>query len=272
MRLLPGMLLAIVIALPAVAQSSYVNAEDPLPMRADKTYLDLLRLAIPDIEPVDGAYTGTLGQSLPDLSGPGEPPLENIAVSTATLEVITLIADSTLHMALLVEADIDGAPGAALIIVDLTDEPQLVATANVATDQSTSVDSRMSIGPSDEALIVSNSHFNSSEGYMTQSLIGLVDERLVELASVFTLREFYCGVDRQQLASFAPLIDADGGQYQRFIVTVTEVTLPTAEDCGDAAPSPGTTAAAATYTWNGEAYSPDSDALDRLYRETKNRF
>lgn len=273
MRISLALPLLLAMAMPAVAQSADpASPADAIPGRGGLTYLDLLRLASPDLVERDGTYEGTISGALRSLAFADDPPVDDFPVSFRSIDAVAFASDGEPLLALMLNTD----NGAAVVAIFDPVAQTLVDIADVAADQHTSFDhpAVLPLGESDDGLLVSSSHFNSSQGYRMTSVLALMDGQLREVADVFTFRENYCGVDRDQQALISPG-EGQPGRWQPFTITVTEVTLPPLEDCGsEGAPVPGTRAVAATYLWNdaADAYQPDSNALDKLYRDTEARF
>lgn len=276
MRLLSILLLMLVSALPAFAQATTVKPDQSIPQHQALTYADLIRLAAPDFAATGSEYHGTLALPLRNIAYPEDPDRLDVAIRLSSLEAVLSTSDNRDSMALLVDTEIEeGAFSSVLIVVDITEDPRLVDLADVASDQSTSFNEQalLDLSDGDQALLISSSHFNSSQGYRSTSVVAVMGDRLTSLASAFTLRENYCGVDRQQMAAFAAL-ESSADYWQPFTITVTEATLHSAEDCGGLAAEPATRSVAATFSWNAAAgrYEPDSNALADLYHETEQRF
>jgi hypothetical protein len=273
MRITFALPLLLALSMPALAQSAdLASPADAIPGQGGLTYLDLLRLAAPDLGELDGTYEGTISGPLRSLAFAEDPAVVDFPVSFRSIDAIAFDSDGAPLLALMLNTD----NGAAVVAVFDPVARTLVDIADVAADQHTSFDhpTVLPLGEGDDGLLVSSSHFNSSQGYRMTSVLALMDGQLREVADVFTLRENYCGVNRDQEAVISAA-EGQPGRWQPFTITVTEITLPAQEDCGsDGAPEPGTRAVAATYLWNeaAGAYQPDSNALDKLYRDTEARF
>ncbi|UJW86332.1 hypothetical protein [Devosia sp. SL43] len=280
MRTLTALLLLPLLAAPALAQSTSIELTDTVPGFAGLTYFDLARTIAPDLEQVDGHYEGVITTPVRNLAYADEAPIPALSVSFYRGNVVSFSSDGIEMLALMVSANAaeTGTPGAAVLaIFDPAHPGSPIDIADVASDQFTGFDdpSTVSLGNEEDGLIVSSSHFNSSQGYRMSAVIALVDGKLTEMTEVFTLNENYCGIRREQLHSIAPLISDSDDRWHPFVVTVTEVTTVGVTDCD---PMPvamtGTRAVAATFSWSAESgrYEPDSTALDDLNAETEARF
>jgi len=100
------------------------------------------------------------------------------------------------------------------------------------------------------------------------------DGRLQLVDTVFTSDERACGFERIQFPAFRAGERGDR-PYADIVVTVTEETKRTEEDCGAAElPAAGVRAVEVIYRWDAAQmrFLPDSDALEVLARETEARF
>lgn len=274
MRIL-AMILALTLSTPTWAQAVTVDADQRV--HADKaySYADIIELAVPDLVESNGVYSGTLMPELRSIPYPEDTPIQHVPVRFSTVETMPFLSGGKQHFGLLIDPADEDSFASILLVVELEGTPRLVDVVDIGADQHSGFaeQSLLAIGDADEALITSSAHFNSSQGYRLQSVIGLIDGKLVELASVFTLRENYCGVDRQQTATITPLVSLTDG-YGPFTIAVAEATLPTADDCDEQKLVPGTRSAATTYIWNAalHRYVPDNNAIDDLNSDTEQRF
>lgn len=274
------LLFAVVATLGLCANASgqqLVAPGDASPYAGAATYAELVRLAVPDLAEVDGRFVGTLGAALPSLIYPDDPPIDGAQVSFASLTALPFTSEGKPHLALLLDSgDAFFMATDILVALALSDPPRLVDMADITADEHTGFGepALLALGSGEQGILVASSHFNSSQGYKSTTVAALIDGRLTGVADVFTLRENYCGMGREQIASFAS-IAALSERWQPFAVTVTEVTLPLDDDCGEADKVKfGTRSAAVTYIWGEQTglYQPDSTALDDLYAETEARF
>lgn len=275
MRLLSALLLLPLMAVPALAQSTSVTLTDVVPGFANLTYLDLARTLVPDLTQVDGQYQGAVSMPLRNLAYPGER-VAGFTVASYEGSALSFVSGGSARIALLLDAESpEGNWSSVLAIFDPAAPTAPIDVADVAIDQMTSFGEQATIrlGPDEEGLVIENSHFNSNQGYRDTAVIAMVDGALVQVASVFSFNENYCGMRREQLPHIAPVTTDGSEQWLPFSITVTETTIATECDGGETA-TPGTRAVAATYAWSADSgrYERDSTALDDLLTETEARF
>ena len=277
MRTLPALLLLPFLAAPAFAQGTSIELTDTV-AGTTVTYLDLARVVAPDLEQVSGMYAGTVALPVRSIPYPDDAPNTALTLALYSAEATLFTSNGVSLIALLLDADNPDALGSSVVAVfDLAEPHKVIDLADVASDRFTSFDepALLSLGDTDDGLLISSSHFNSSQGYRNTSVIALVDGKLTEVASVFTFNENYCGMRREQMRAFAPITTDAGQRWAPFTITVTETTDAGVNECGGTeTAASGTRAAAATFRWaaNVGRYQPDSTALDELFAETQARF
>lgn len=263
------------LAAPAIAQTTSIEMSDTVPGTA-LTYLDLVKIVAPDVKQVVGRYEGLVNAPVRSLAFPEDKPVTDLTLAFYSANAIPFVSDSVPLLGLLLETE-EEFDGAVLVVFDLTHPEQIVDLADVSSDQFTAFDhpTLLPLGDRDDGILVSNSHFNSSQGYRSTDIIALLDGKLTDMASVFTFNENYCGLRREQLEAISPVTSDSGDRWQPFAITVTEVTGLTPGEC-DTLPEaiPGTRAVAAAFRWDqaSASFKPDSTALDELYKQTAERF
>ena len=257
---------------------SFPDLGSAIPGQKDATYLDLARMVIPDLAVgSDGFYRGSLPIEMRHIEGPdggGSPP-ETSGLSNAGVLAIKAGGEDRLTMLFDLGDSPDSAEGyAVLALYDVTAEPKLLDTVNVAVDRSTYFrePGKLSVGASDDVLITMSTHFNSSQGYVITPLIMIRNDRFELIDMIYTFDENLCSYRRTQNVAFQTL--TDGQPYAAIKVTVTDATLPNGESCDDAPPQASSRDISVTYHWDKAAshYAKDSDALDKLAGENANRF
>lgn len=279
MRTMLALPLLLALATPVLAQSS-VEMSDSVPGFANTTYFDLAHAIAPDLHQVDGRYQGIIMVPVRNLSFAEDTPITGLPLAFYGASALRFTSGGAERVALLLDADAEaaGALGSSVLAIFDPAHPEApVDLADVASDQHTGFDEPavLPLGIEDDGLLVSSYHANSSQGYRTTSVLALVDGKLTEMASVFTLNENYCGLRREQLRALAPVIDDGDGRWSPFAITVTETTNLVDGACDDLPDAkPGTRAVAATFRWDEAAggYAPDSTALADLFAETQARF
>lgn len=278
MRTILALPLLLALATPALAQS--IEMSDAVPGFANTTYFDLARALAPDLQQVDGRYQGVIGVPVRNLAYADDTPITGLPLAFYGASTVTFTSGGTELLAMLLDADAEaaGALGSSVLAIFDPAHPEApVDLADVASDQHTGFDepAALRLGTEDDGLLVSSYHSNSSQGYRITSVLALVDGKLTEMASVFTLNESHCGLRREQLRALAPVMDDGDGRWSPFAITVTETTYLVEGECDELPDAkPGTRAVAATFRWDeaAGAYAPDSTALADLFAETADRF
>jgi hypothetical protein len=280
MRTIFALPLLLALAMPAYAQDTSIELTDAVPGAAGLTYFDLARTIAPDLHEAGGRYQGVLSMPVRNLVYPEDPPIAALPLSFYGMSAVTFTSGGTELVALLLDADAEaaGALGSSVLAIFDPAHPQAaIDVADVASDQHTGFDepSVLELGAEDDGLLVSSYHSNSSQGYRATAVLALVDGKLTEMASVFTLNENNCGMSREQTRAVAPTMRDSGGRWTPFTITVTESTQLRTSGCEELPNStPSTRAVAATFTWNETTggYEPDSSALSDLFAQTQARF
>ena len=279
MRTILALPLLLVLAAPALAQNTSIELDDAVPGFTDVTYFDLARAIAPDLQQVEGRYQGLVTMPVRNLAYADESPITGLPLAFYGASAIAFTSGGTELVALLLEADAEavGALGSSVLAVfDPAHPERAIDLADIATDQHTGLDepALLELGAEDDGLLVSSSHFNSSQGYRSTSVLALVDGKLTEMASVFTFSENYCGLRREQSGAFAPVTSDGEGRWAPFTITVTETTNLEGACANLTDATTGTRAVAATFRWDqaSGSYKPDSTVLDDLEEQTALRF
>lgn len=279
MRISLALPLLLALATPVFAQATRIELTDAVPGAIGVTYLDLVRAIAPDLREADGHYEGAVTLPVRNLAFAEDPPVAALPLSFYNASAVTFTSGGTELVALLLDADAEavGAPGSTVLAVFDPAHPQAaIDVADVASDQHTGFDEPvvLPLGEEDDGLVISSTHSNSSQAYRSTSVLALPAGRLQEMASVFTLSDNYCGMQREQEPILAPANATGTARWAPFTITVTETTTLTDADCAPPDAVPGTRWAAAGFNWNeaAGAYEPDSSALDDLLAETEARF
>lgn len=277
-RFLLAACLALPLATPAPAgEVTFPQLADAVPGAGGATYLDLARQVLPDLALEGEAYKGRTVIDMRHLGGAdfGTAPRDLFSVSA--IDVLSVRAEGRDLLAVLLDLGSDEAEGfAALALLDPAGKPQLLDAAQVAFDRSTYFrdPAAVPLGPDDDLLLTMSTHFNSQQGYVTTAMTLVRDGRLQLVDTVFTFDERVCGFERIQLPAFRAGERGDR-HYADIVVTVTEETKRTEEDCGAAElPDAGVRAVEVTYRWDEARmrFVAGSDGLEVLARETEDRF
>lgn len=257
---------------------SFPDLGTALPGQQDVTYLDLARMAIPDLKKgTDGFYDGTLPIDMRHIEGPdsgGSPPPTLSFPNAAVLDIKTGGKDRLTMLFDLGDSP-DSAEGfAVLALYDLSGKPKLLDAVNVAVDRSSYFrePNRLSLGAGDDAVVTMSTHFNSNQGYVGTALIMVRDDRFQLIDMIYTFDENACAYRRTQNLAFQT--SGDSQPYAAIKVTVTDATVPGEEDCGEARSEASSHDISVTYNWDKvvSRYVKDSDAFERLSAENAKRF
>jgi hypothetical protein len=149
-------------------------------------------------------------------------------------------------------------------------QPRLLDAAQVARDRHTSFFDPATLRPvqGESVVLVASSHSNSSQSYQTVSMLGLSDDKLQLIDTVFTFGDSGCGYARTQRPTFAT-------RGQAIRVQITESVRHTGPACrGERRPAAGQRSVAVTYRWQPDAgeYRKSSHVLEQWAREMEGRF
>lgn len=234
------------------------------------TWADVLALAV---GPLDAREDGWIANDLAaqpnlDTGEDGQPPPETARFTDLVVKSLpgtanrfAFVADSREFFAI-------------LAIVDLSAAPRIVAAASLAHDRSITLDDVLDLGDGAAAARIGATHVNAGQGYRIDVLALLRDDRLSLVDTVLTLSDLGCGYERRQDAAYA--VRPAGAGPADIEATITDTVTTTGESCDDGAmvPPPSTRSVAATYRWREAEgrYVADSDAIERLEAETRERF
>lgn len=235
----------------------------------DVTFADLVRLVVP-------AAGGDAAVAVREIGSEVVENLELASGAAPRLAAVPVRSGGLDRMAVLLDfgsgRDVVGL--AILAVFDVTEEPRLLDAANVASGDLTYFlePARLPVGVDDDLLAIGSTHANSSQSYTTIPLVLVRDGRLELVDQIFAFDERVCGYERTQQLDIGR---GAGEPFSDVVATVTELTTPSGENCGNAeATEAGTRTITVTYRWDAAAgrYLPDSDAFDVLARESEQRF
>lgn len=247
---------------------------DPVPA-SGATYLDLVRLIVPDMAPSGDGFAGHDMIELrhaggEDMQLPPEDPIRLGGLSAIPLDGNRLLLLAELGRA---AGAVEGVEPLALF--DLTGTPKLLDSVDVGFDVFTAFAEPALLDLGDDSLVMTAStHWNSSQSYLTTVLSRVDRDRIDIIDTLFTFSDTSCTFERRQVPALAVVAGADPARPD-IVVTVTETTTRRDGDCGDEPPPLASTRqVVATFRWDAAemTYKPDSDALDRLRSENVERF
>jgi hypothetical protein len=274
----------VVIAGCLVGNARAADVEFPAPDNAVSvhgvtTYLDLARHFVPDIRNTGNGYAGTKRIKIRHIAGPGYENEDATSFGFYDIARVMMRADGKDRLLVLfdfAQAAQTAQGVAVLALYDITHQPVLLDAADIGFDQSTYFfdQALMPVAEGSDVVLTMSSHFNSSQSYVTQSMIMVRNDKLELIDTAMLFGERNCGVDRQQTIAYAAN-PSQGAPYAPIKVTVNDTTSAIEEVCADLAPAQlGKKEINVTYAWDTAAgkYVPDSDALDQLARENESRF
>lgn len=272
--------LVVAVALTLLATTAHAQVEsrapgDRAPGQAGLHYADLIRLIGIGLTQEGGVYRigGTV--RLRHIGG-GEEPIALRATALESVVVLPLAAGATPRLALLLDLGraTDNAEGFAILALVDPAGRRLLDAANVAHDRDTGFlpPSRLPAGGAGDVLLTASRHTNSNQAYQTTALIAVRRDRLALIDTVFTLNDSGCGYERRQILA---ITKPDRARSPAIRVAVTEQTQVAEPDCeGGQPPAAGRRTMSTAYRWDEarQRWLRTSDALERLARETQERF
>jgi hypothetical protein len=235
-------------------------------------------MVVPDLAAGEnGGYKGSSPIEMRHILGAdegGSPPATLSVPDPAVLDIKAGGKDRLVMLIDLGQAE-DSAEGfTVLALYDLAGKPRLLDAVNVAVDRSTDFrdPDKLSLGPGDDAIITTSSHFNSNQGYAGTALILVRNGRFELIDMIYTFDENYCAYRLTQDIAFKTL--AGGKRYAAIKVTVTDATKPSDESCDEAPPRAVSHAISVTYRWRKATskFVANSNAFERLAAENAKRF
>jgi hypothetical protein len=259
------------------ANAAYFDLDDPVAGQPGKTWADIVRLIVPDL---DANGEGSTVIDLPyvvDLGDGDPPPQPALPVSVSSIEVEPIRTEGRTLTAMLV--DLGGADGWAINVVALAlldEDLKLIDVINVGQDKLNAIrPPLLQISEKDDALLVYSEHFNSNQVYGSYALLMVRDGKFQTIDTYATLNDSWCGHDRKQTLAFD--IPPAGAGYWPITATITDrqAEPDPAEDCGDEVPQPGfENAYSVTYTWSASMgmYVADGEGLNPVYEMNESRY
>jgi hypothetical protein len=259
------------------ARADYVDLDDPVVGHSGKTWADVVRAIVPDLD-ADGAGNTVIDLPyLVDLGDGDPPPQPQLPVSVSSIEVSPIKAEGRSFTTMLV--DLGGAEGWAVNVVALAlldEDLKLLDVINVGQDKLNAFrPPLLQISDKDEALLTYSEHGNSNQVYGAYGLIMVRDGKFQVIDTYSTLDDHWCGHERKQALTFD--IPPAGAGYWPIIATITDrqAEPDPAEDCGDEVPQPGfENTYSVTYNWSASMglYVADGEGLAPLYELNESRY
>lgn len=279
LRYLPIALLLLGASYPAQA----ANAEVKTPadrMINEVRFVDFLARIIPGLR-LEG-FEAVTDQSFPFRNSQGEAFIFNQPITIRSLEAVRFIAEGRSGMAVIVDLTPTGSglhgDSTTTLLAAFTGDPRQSGfdIINVGLDKLNSFSKPAVIapGPAGGILLTNSTHFNSNQGYRTDSMFFWQNGKLKLIDRFNTFSEHGCGYDNNQTVSVRGLPKA-GSPQGAFLVTVISQHKIDNIDCTELPLVPAfTKTIAVTYKWdeNARNYRPDSDAFIKLAKENEERW
>ena len=266
MRSGPIALMIAALAWPAIAAAEappLVDPGDAVPGHTGMTYLDLMRIALPDLalNPDDHEVEGHLPDPPPrhvaghDFEGPAPDP-----VTLSSMQELRIRVGGHRRIALLADLgpDPDRAQNTELLILfdDEGPAPKVLDMADVGTDRySGFVDSPLlALGPGDTALVTYSEHSDADITMGAYLIVSTVGDRLAMVDWFGVTSENLCSWRGEETARFSTRPDP-GRVFRRIEVRARATFRHTGEEgCNDEhLPRAGVRVFRASYRWNAVA-------------------
>ena len=284
LALAPALSLLLSLGVPCFAQ--VVRVEDyskQVAPGSKATYLDLLNKIFPGVELTDdGRAAAHSSIPLTHLFGDYERVSFDEKLVVVGVERLRLTNAKQRHLLLLVHAFGDGESESGregvsvLALFRLAPTLQLLDATDVRADRFTSFwhsQPLLRLGPSSTAVVIANSHHNSSQGYLGLTIVAPVGGRLVTLFDLPTLLDLNaCGGTLRQTARLTPLTRP---RRTRADILVRVRVAKSRDDgsCGPRTPA-FTRHYRARLVWNDakHTYEPRGQDLERLSKFNEKNY
>jgi hypothetical protein len=264
---------------PAAAGS--IDPHDSVPGYGGITYLDLMKLVVPDLGARSLTGEPTAHRVVPyrHIEGNRAKTEPRDALAIKFLDALKVPSGGTSRLALLAdlgESDFAVTEFTLLALFDLAAKPKLLDVVEVGTDHITGFTDQplMPLGHGADLITVESGHFGGGLGYLNTELVLLRNGRFSLIAAIPTFRSLGCSYERTQTRHITTRPDP-GSPYRRILAVVRE-TLKLNDDAascsGEQAPKPFSRIFRATYRWNARrrvfaTSSHDFAKLTRVIRK-----
>ncbi len=277
--MLPMKRLLLCLALPMLWTSAGTAApiddfHAPISGLAGRTWLDLVKQALPDAKPTEASLPGLTGRKgialrrLQDNEPAGDWG-ETVNLVGLDGEVFEVGGRKRVILALkLYDADVSP-----LLLFEGEGEGRMLDAVDVRTDQHTSYDEPMirSLGK-DGALLVSKGwHGNSNQSYRISSLILAGADKLSFIGEFFVYGEADC---RSQIIEKDAVKLIPSQPMAEIQVSIAHQVAKLRNDCSTIIGKPRTKVVHGSFTWDAgrKGYTGKTEQLDALAKENEERF
>jgi hypothetical protein len=218
------------------------NYREPLHSEASKTYFDLLKQIFPDAEmEAAGGAAASAHQSVPlnHLYGDYRNRVYHAEMQISSVERLFLQSGGRRRLLLLVHAESAGEQFtwgelAVLALFELEPAVRLLDAADIKADRFSGIREEqplLHISSQADAVMITNYHHNSSQGYLSLTLVGTEGNRLRTIFELPTLLNLnYCGNKSTQTPTINVLRASRGGHFN-ISVKIRLVKEPDDESC-----------------------------------------
>ena|GEM_PF-1501794 len=224
LTILPACLLLLLCAGPRTHAQTPAQPDASAPVRpgARTTFMDLIKLVLPDADHDAGGITAHKTVELRDLFASDEPGAYEGKLTLDNFDKLWLRDGAHTRLCLLLHLTGEGdlftwGELNVMALYQVEPQPRLLDVAAVQADRFAefwSDQPLLAIGPQRDAAIIANSHFNSTEGYLALTLVAAERDRLTAVydrAAIVHTNQ--CNHSFQQTPAFAPLKQARGDHY-----------------------------------------------------------
>ncbi|MBX3577303.1 MAG: hypothetical protein KF723_08835 [Rhizobiaceae bacterium] len=267
---------AFVFASPALADR--VGLGDPVAGHPEASYLDLVRLMLPDAAPAEDLQFGaTVPRGLRHIHtayGDDENLDRGLFFGAEAEQIQAGGRERTIVL-----VDFGASPGVnGFAVLGLFGfdggAPRLLDAVNVALDRDTFLRDRLPLGSGETLLVTASYHHNSSQGYAALAMIFVRQDRFDLIDTIWLISNRFCGWEQVE----EPTITTAPGDdpFGQVTAGVTDTMTPVeGEVCTETVPpQPTVPEYRVTYRWDesSQNYLPDSDAFERLETLNENRY
>jgi len=262
----------------AAQPSAAADLTDPVAGHPGLTYLDLMKLAAPDLVRDENGASGHHIVPFRHIAGKDAKTDVGDMIQIIDVDPITIAGQGD-RLILLADAgssDESVAEIEFLALFALSPKPRLIDMVEVGTDRFVAVQSTTPplLAAGSPLIVIESDHSNSNEDYNSSQMIFVRNDRFQPIDDLFTFSESFCAFRREQHSAFS--VVPDQGPYKAIRASVRQTVKLTHEDgCNDQPPPRhgGTTTYSATYRWNAarQDFVADSRALDALQKANLKR-
>lgn len=260
------------------------NYGNPVIAETSTTYFDLLKKIFPDVRmDTAGGSDAVANLSIPlkHLHGDYKNRVYRAEMKISGIESLSLQTGGRRRLLLLVHVESEGEQFTwgglgVMALFELEPAVKLLDATDIKADRFSGIWEDQPIlhtGPRAEALMVTNYHHNSSQNYLSLTMVGTEDDRLRPIFELPTLLNLnYCGNKSTQTPTIAVLRGSRGGHFN---ISVKIKLVKEADDETCEKPTRGYTRVFnSVLVWNPakRKYESTGSAIGRLSRLNESNF